>query len=149
MLAMLAALLSACSTIIQGSAVAGSEVAAPAPVTEAWKRDVTSAVATIGAALGTAGQAMIDGRYTQVRQGCTDLEDATDQLADQLPSADDDVDAALQDAVDQYREFAQVCMTLTPTSSGAEIDRLEALLDRADGSVREALMLLGIDLPPR
>ena len=146
---LLAGLLTACSTSVQGRAVAGAELTAPVPVTEAWKRDVTSAIATIGSALGTAGEAMISGEYPKVKTGCEDLRSATDGLEDQLPSEDEDVNEALQNAVDEYREFSDLCVTLTPNSTGTEIDQLEASLDRADASIRDAMALLGIDMPRR
>jgi hypothetical protein len=144
---LLAGLLTGCSTAIQGRPVAGAELSAPVPVTEAWKRDVTSAVAAIGRALGTAGEAMINSEYSTVRRGCRDLEEAADLLEDQLPSEDEDVNEALQNAVDEYRSFAGICVALTPNSSGAEIDRLESTLDRADASIRDAMALLDIDMP--
>lgn len=146
---LLTALLAACSTAVQGAPVAAPELTAPVPITKAWKREVTTAVAAIGTALGATGDAMVEGRFFEVRQGCRDLKAATDELEDQLPSEDEDVNAALQNAVDEYRSFAEQCSTLNATASAAQLDRLEDTLDRADGSVREAMALLGIPMPGR
>jgi uncharacterized protein YceK len=146
-LLLLAVLLTGCSTAIEGRPVAGAELTARAPVTEAWKKDVTDAIATLGSALGTAGQAMTEGDYPTMKDGCEDIKAATQGIEDQLPSEDDEVNRELQGAVDEYRSFADICLNLTPDSTSAEIDRLEKTLDEADGHVREAMALLGIDMP--
>jgi uncharacterized protein YceK len=146
-LLLITGLLTGCSTSIEGRPVAGAELTSRAPVTEAWKKDITEAIATLGSALGSAGQAMTEGDYPTMKTGCEDIRTATNGIEDQLPSEDDEVNRELQGAVDEYRSFADICLKLTPTSSSAEIDRLEKTLDQADGHVREAMALLGIDMP--
>lgn len=146
-LLLLAGLLAGCSASVEGRPVAGAELTARAPLTEAWKQDVTDAIANLGSALGTAGQAMTEGDYPTMKDGCEDIRAATNLIEDQLPSEDDEVNRELQGAVDEYRSFADICLGLTPGSDSAEIDRLEKTLDQADGHVREAMALLGIDMP--
>lgn len=120
-----------------------------APADLAWERNVTDAVANMGGVLMTVGHAMTEVDYSATRDNCTKLQAALDRIEDQLPAPDKEVDDALRDGIDNYRSFADICVTLTPSSSGSDLDRLTDYLDRGDARIRDALDLIGIEIPRR
>lgn len=139
--AALALVLTACVQTIAGRPTAPSDLA--------WQRNIIDAVASLGSALGPVGDAMIDGDYPAIREHCTTLKTAIDRIESQLPAPDAAVDDALQEGVDNYRWFAELCVTITPDSSASEFNRLNTYLERGDARIRDALALMGIDLPGR
>ncbi|HJT90716.1 MAG TPA: hypothetical protein VJ777_02075 [Mycobacterium sp.] len=103
----------------------------------------------MGGVLMTVGHAMTEVDYSATRENCTKLQAALDRIEDQLPAPDKEVDDALRDGIDNYRSFADICVTLTPNSSGRDLDRLTDYLDRGDARIRDALGLIGIEIPSR
>ncbi|WP_155927494.1 hypothetical protein [Mycolicibacterium sp. CBMA 234] len=138
-LAVAAALLSACSQTVSGQA------AAPADLK--WQRSITDSVSSLGGTLGTVGEAMTVHDFAAMSRDCTKLQGTLDDLSKNLPTPKDDVNASLQDSIDNFRAFARVCRTLTPGTADASLDQLSSYLDRGDSSMRKALQQMGIELP--
>ncbi|WP_280829343.1 hypothetical protein [Mycobacterium sp. OTB74] len=137
-LAVLIVMLSACTQTVAGQA--------NAPADLKWQRNITTAVAKLGGTLGTVGSALDAQDYGAVSRACTKLQNEFDQLSQQLPTPNQDVNSALQDGIDNWRTFARVCRTMTPGTASASFDQLQASMDRGDASMRKALKLMGIDI---
>lgn len=121
-----------------------------APVDDEWRNAVVDAVTQLGTALGPVGDAMATNDYPALESACEDLNTYLNTMQREvLPGPDADVNSALQDGIDGYREVAIRCAALSPTSSPADLQRLSTAIDRADRRIKDALKLLGIDIPKR
>jgi hypothetical protein len=121
-----------------------------APVDDEWRNAVVDAVTQLGTALGPVGDAMATNDYPALESACQDLSNYLNSMQREvLPGPDANVNAALQDGIDGYREVATRCAALSPTSSPADLQRLSNAIDRADSRIKDALRLLGIDVPRR
>lgn len=137
------ALLTGCANAIDGKATM-------APATDEWRNAVIDSVVEMGTYLGPIGTAMAPTNYPALQSGCSDLHDYLDTMQHTvLPGPDANVNSALRDGIDGYRSMAEQCMALKSTTSIAEILRLSATIDRADKRMKDALKLLGVDLPRR
>jgi hypothetical protein len=138
-LAVAAGLLSACTQTVSGQA--------GAPADLKWQRTITESVANLGGTLGTVGEAMTGHDFAGMAQSCTKLQGSLDDLGKNLPTPSQDVNASLQDSIDNFRSFAKVCLTMTPGTADASLDQLTGYLDRGDSAMRKALQQMGIDMP--
>jgi hypothetical protein len=137
------------------SSRAPSSVFVPKPTTaqtsspatmSAWKKRAADSVGNVGDALTAVGTAMQTRDLTGLHSGCADLRQAVDQLERQLPSPDRQLDAAFQDAIDNYRSLSQLCMTIGPTSTKADIDQMQPYLDTGSGRMCDAYGIMGLDV---
>lgn len=137
------ALLTGCTTVTAGTPTMG-------PVDNEWRNAVIDAVVRLGTALGPVGDAMSGDDYPALQSSCRGLGAYLDTMErDVLPGPDSNVNAALRDGIDGYREVAAMCEALTPTSTPADLQRLSTAIDRADKRIKDALKLLGVDIPKR
>lgn len=110
-----------------------------------WSNQAADSVEAMGDALIATGEAMQAGPdFTAMRVGCADLRAASDGLDRQLPSPDRRVNAAFRDTIDNYRSASQICMTLGPASSSAEIRSMREFIDAGGARMSEAFELLGL-----
>lgn len=137
------ALLTGCTTVTAGTPTMG-------PVDNEWRNAVIDAVVQLGTALGPVGDAMTGDDYPALQSSCRDLGTYLDTMErDVLPGPDPNVNAALRDGIDGYREVATMCEALTPDSTPADLQRLSTAIDRADKRIKDALKLLGVEIPKR
>ncbi|MBN3458533.1 hypothetical protein JNN96_31335 [Mycobacterium sp. DSM 3803] len=128
------------------SAIAGTPTAAP--VDDEWRNAVRGAVGGLGTALGPVGDAMGNNDYQALRPACEALGSYLDTMQRAvLPGPDVNVNAALQDGIDEFHGVATQCAALTPASTPADLQRLSKSIDRAHKRIDDALKLLGIEIP--
>jgi hypothetical protein len=141
MLAITAATLCACTSTVSGQPTAPADLK--------WQRNITAAVTGLGAALGPVGDAMMSHDFTAMAQACAGLQSPIDRIEHQLPTPDQAVNDALRESVSDYRSFAKICSTLSPTTAPSALDPLSDYLTRGDTAMRRALDHMGIELPAR
>ncbi|AKS35896.1 hypothetical protein [Mycolicibacterium goodii] len=134
--------------LLAGCAIEGTPVAAP--VDDEWRDAVTQTVAGLGGQLGPISDAMGTRDYMELQSACADLRSYVDKAKRKvLPGPDVAVNEALTDGFDGYRSMAEQCMTLSASSSSAQLKKFSDTIDSADQRIKDGLKLLGIEIPQR
>jgi hypothetical protein len=136
-------LLTGCTRVTAGTPSMG-------PVDDEWRNAVIDAVVQLGTALGPVSDAMSNDNYPALESSCRDLGAYLDTMERKvLPGPDANINSALRDGIDGYREMATLCAALSSASSPADLQRLSNAIDRADRRIKDALKLLGVEVPKR
>lgn len=140
------AAVAAAGFLLTGCAIAGTPVAAP--VDDEWRDAVAQAVAGLGGQLGPISDAMGTKDFLELQSSCADLRSYVDVAKRKvLPGPDVSINDALRDGFDGYRSMAEQCMTLTASSSSAQLKKFSDTIDGADKRIKDGLKLLGIEIP--
>lgn len=142
------AAVAAAGVLLTGCAIEGTPIAAP--VDDEWRNAVTQAVAGLGGQLGPISDAMGTKDYLELQSACADLRGYVDKARRKvLPGPDVAVNEALGDGLDGYRDWAEQCMTLSASSSSAQLRKFSDTIDGADKRIKDGLKLLGIEIGRR
>lgn len=115
------------------------------PSMRTWMRGAADPVGAVGDALIAIGDAFQNLDFGAARARCPDLRAASDQLERELPSPDQQVTAALQDGIDNFRSLAQLCVNASPAMSQAEQRQMRNYLDVGGSRMCDAYELMGLN----